>query len=128
MAKRHSTAHARIPAVGYIRRSSDRQEKSLADQRSEIERYAAEHGYVIIRWYEDDAISGDATEKRDDFLRMRDDAASGKFQCVLCWDQDRFGRSIHLKPATGSSPFATPVSFSSRLTMGRSTGTISPGG
>ena len=56
-----------VLAVGYLRRSTSKQEKSLDDQRSEIERYAAEHGYEIIRWCEDDAISGDATEKRIGF-------------------------------------------------------------
>ena len=54
-------------AVGYIRRSSSKQEKSLAEQRREIETYAERQGYSIIRWYEDDAISGDVIEVRRDF-------------------------------------------------------------
>ena len=37
-----------VPAVGYLRRSTHKQEKSIADQRREIERYAAKHGYQII--------------------------------------------------------------------------------
>ena len=36
-----------IPAVGYLSRSTHKQEKSIADQKREIERYAAEHGYQI---------------------------------------------------------------------------------
>jgi DNA invertase Pin-like site-specific DNA recombinase len=82
-----------IPAAGYLRRSTNKQEKSLDDQRREIERYAAEHGYVIVRWYIDDGISGDATDKRLDFQRMHKDACNGRdFDVILCWDQDRFGR------------------------------------
>src|SRR5262249_12693097 len=33
-----------------------------------------------------------ATERREGFLRMREDAARGQFQAILCWDKDRFGR------------------------------------
>ena len=77
----------------------------LDDQRSEIERYAAEHGYEIIRWCEDDAISGDATEKRIGFQQMREDAGSGAFQAVICWDQDRFGRFDSLEAGYWIKPF-----------------------
>jgi DNA invertase Pin-like site-specific DNA recombinase len=66
---------------------------SLADQRREIERYAERHGYRILRWFEDDAISGDATEKRAAFQTLHKAACNGKdFEVILCWDQDRFGR------------------------------------
>ena len=91
MTKRHSITL--IPAAGYLRRSTAKQEKSLEDQRREIERYAAQHGYHIVRWYQDDAISGDDTEKRLGFQQMHRDACSGGgFEVILCWDQDRFGR------------------------------------
>ena len=92
MASKHATDGQPIPAVGYLRRSTGKQEKSLVDQRREIKRYADLHNYSIIRWYVDDAISGDATPKRDDFLRMRDDCAAGEFRAIICWDQERFGR------------------------------------
>jgi len=51
MASRNSTSRGLVPTVGYLRRSTAKQEKSIADQRREIERYATEHGYVIVRWY-----------------------------------------------------------------------------
>ena len=91
MAEQHSTTL--IPAVGYLRRSTAKQEMSLKDQRREIERYAAEHGYRIVSWYIDDAISGDATEKRLGFQQMHRDACNdGGFEVILVWDSDRFGR------------------------------------
>jgi DNA invertase Pin-like site-specific DNA recombinase len=76
-----------------LRRSTSRQEKSLDDQRTEIGRYAAANGYLILRWFQDDGISGDATERRDGFLAFHKAACNGRdFDVVLVWDQDRFGR------------------------------------
>ncbi len=81
------------PAAGYLRRSSLKQERSIEDQRADIERYAAEHGYRIIVWFVDDGISGDATGRRVGFRRMHKAACNGGgFKAILCWDQDRFGR------------------------------------
>jgi len=79
-------------AVLYLRMSDDRQERSIADQRAELLAYAEKRGYRILREYTDSGISGDDTKRRRGFLRMREDAQKGKFQIVLAWDQDRFGR------------------------------------
>jgi len=81
-----------INAVGYIRMSSDKQEASPEQQRQEIISLAKRDDYKIIRWYIDEGVSGDATEKRFDFQRMIHDSNRSDFQAVLCWDQDRFGR------------------------------------
>ncbi len=81
------------PAATYFRMSSDRQETSIPAQREAVEAYARQHGYCIVRSYQDEGISGDATEKRLAFQRMlRDASETGDFSVVLCWDQDRFGR------------------------------------
>ena len=81
MAKRHSTTKRLIPAVGYLRRSTAKQEMSLKDQRAQIEAYAAKHGYRIVKWYVDDAVSGDDTENRAGFLAMHAEACNG---CGFC--------------------------------------------
>jgi len=83
---------AQNTAVLYVRMSDERQEHSIEAQEAELRRYADKHGYTVLRKYTDEAISGDATERRTGFLRMRDDAQQGEFSVVLCWDQDRFGR------------------------------------
>ena len=92
-------------AVLYLRMSTDQQEQSISAQRDELHRYAKRQGYVIIDEYIDKAISGDNTQKRAGFLRMRDDAVSGRFSLVLCWDQDRFGRFDLLEGGFWITPF-----------------------
>jgi len=82
----------RTAAVAYLRRSTDRQEQSLGDQRSEITRYASENGYHIVSEYMDDAISGTSADERPGFQRMIGDAKTGKFKAVIVWNSDRFSR------------------------------------
>jgi len=101
MAAKHSSEKA----VLYLRRSTDRQETSIADQRSELIQHSHQQGYEIVGEYVDDAISGDKTEDRVEFLRMRDDAASGGFSVILCWDQDRFGRFDLIDAGFWITPF-----------------------
>ena len=93
MATLHSiSGHASvIPAVAYIRMSSDKQEASPKQQRDAIETYAAENNYRILDWYEDKGISGSRSD-REDFQRLMSDAETGTFKAILCWDQDRFSR------------------------------------
>ena len=81
-----------VTAVAYVRMSSDKQEASSKQQREEIKKLAKREGYRIIRWYTDEAVSGDATEKRLIFQQMIKDAELGEFTAIVAWDQDRFGR------------------------------------
>jgi len=93
MASANSTRNGRgIPAVTYVRMSSDKQDASPDQQRAELAKLAERGGYRITKEYFDDAISGDRTDKRHDFQRMIRDAERGDFKAILCWDQDRFGR------------------------------------
>jgi site-specific DNA recombinase len=81
-----------IDVAGYLRMSSDKQDTSLADQRKEITEYAAKHGYRVVRWYEDEGISGWKNKQRHGFHALINDAPGGDFRGVLCWDQSRFSR------------------------------------
>jgi DNA invertase Pin-like site-specific DNA recombinase len=81
-----------IPAVLYLRMSNSKQEKSIPDQRRDLIELADKEGFKILREYADHGISGDNTEKRKAFLKMRNDAALGDFEAILCWDASRFGR------------------------------------
>src|SRR3989304_1123693 len=44
-----------MPAVAYLRRSTERQEQSIGDQRRTIEAFAETHKYHLLDCYTDDA-------------------------------------------------------------------------
>ncbi|MCH7545267.1 MAG: recombinase family protein [Planctomycetes bacterium] len=81
-------------AVGYLRRSTDRQEQSIPDQKAAIEAYAEEHGFRVHRYYTDDAVSGTSTVGRRAFQALMADAKRKRceFQFVIVYDVKRFGR------------------------------------
>ena len=88
------------PAAAYLRMSSDPQEGSIEQQRSELAKLAEKHGYRIIREYVDEGKSGSKeTEKRTGFLKMIADSHKREFRVILCWDLQRFGRLDPLKAA-----------------------------
>lgn len=63
-----------LGAVGYVRRSTDRQEQSIPDQKKAIERHVVEHDLRLLRFYTDDAISGMSTVGRPAFQALITDA------------------------------------------------------
>jgi DNA invertase Pin-like site-specific DNA recombinase len=85
-------------AVLYLRMSSAKQDKSIDAQRDELLKLAKRKGYRVVREYLDEAISGDDTEKRDGFLRLRQDCENGPdFSIILVWHEDRFSRNDPLE-------------------------------
>jgi hypothetical protein len=53
----------------------------------------AEHGYRVLRWFIDDAVSGTSARGRDAFEQMMKAAENGRdFETVLCYDISRFSR------------------------------------
>jgi DNA invertase Pin-like site-specific DNA recombinase len=83
-----------VGAVAYLRMSTDKQDKSIAEQLSEVRALAQSNGYKILRWkeYADEGESGD-DRSRAGFRRLIHDAETIRdFSVVLCWSQDRFSR------------------------------------
>lgn len=54
-----------INAIGYVRRSTNRQEESLDQQRTKLESYAQAHGWTLAKVSVDDAISGSDMDRSD---------------------------------------------------------------
>src|SRR5262245_1801371 len=81
-----------IPVAGYLRMSSVKQETRIADQKKEILEYAQKRGYRVVRWYEDEGVSGWKSAQRHGFQKLIADAEDGEFRGVICWDQSRFSR------------------------------------
>ena len=81
-------------AVGYLRRSTDRQEQSIPDQKRAVEQFAEEQGLTLLRCYVDDAISGTSTVGRKAFQQLIEDSQSPKrdFATAVVYDVKRFGR------------------------------------
>jgi DNA invertase Pin-like site-specific DNA recombinase len=88
----------------YLRMSTDKQDTSIPQQRAALERHANKAGYVIVREYRDEGISGDNTNKRQGFQQMIADAPAGDFDRILCFDQDRFGRFDMIEAGLWISP------------------------
>ena len=81
-----------VPAVGYIRMSTDRQEDSPARQKAEIKQLAGREGYKISEWYEDHGLTGTESANRPEFQRLLRNAHAGKFEAILVHEQSRFSR------------------------------------
>ena len=94
-------ARSILPAfmvVLYLRMSSSKQDKSISAQRDELLKLAKAKGYKVVREYVDEAISGDDTDKRTGFLKLRKDCENGPdFSIILVWHEDRFSRNDPLE-------------------------------
>ena len=81
-------------AVAYARYSSAGQKDVSIDQQlRDIYAYAQREGYTIVREYADHARSGfKDISARSEFQAMIAASASGSFDTILCWKNDRFSR------------------------------------
>lgn len=84
-----------IPAVAYARYSTDKQNaRSIDDQFSVCEKTAKAHGYRIVKFYKDEAVSGTGTLARDGWLELMRDRNSGIYQAVIVESLSRMSRDL----------------------------------
>lgn len=85
-------------AALYIRVSTEEQARhglSLAEQKSSLEAYAAQHQFKIAGFYEDAGISARKPyKKRPALLRLLDDCKTGKIDIILFIKLDRWFRNV----------------------------------
>jgi len=78
-------------AIGYVRRSTDRQEESLDQQRERLEAFARQRGWTLCTVYADDAISGSELS-RPGLDQLFAASADPDVDVVLAWDRNRLAR------------------------------------
>lgn len=84
-------------AFGYIRTSGHSQTDNdgFPRQRAAIEKFAAAAGFKIIRWFQDEAVSGtNAVEDRPGFTEMVLMAGPATAQTIIVECQDRLARTL----------------------------------
>lgn len=80
----------------YARVSTDRYEQlnSLENQVMYFENYIKlQTNWIFVPGYVDEGISGTSVNKRDNFLKMLNDAKKGKFNLILTKEISRFSRN-----------------------------------
>ena len=100
------------PVVAYLRVSTE--EQSLENQRLAIERWARENGYLVVRYYEDQAKSGAIPPlRREGFRSMIEDIPrmNPKPVAVLTYELSRVGRTFYetLEAISSLEALGTPL-------------------
>jgi site-specific DNA recombinase len=84
-------------AAGYIRVSRPQQalddKYSLGQQEKRIIELIKERKWKFTQTYADRGISGTSVDGRPDFIKLLEDAQKAKFDVVVVWITDRFGRN-----------------------------------
>ena len=66
---------------------------SLAEQLSDMEAYCEDRGLTITARYQE--VGRGWSKSRPEFQRMLADAASGRFDTIVCWKSDRLSRGMY---------------------------------
>jgi site-specific DNA recombinase len=92
MVRAHNEGNAAMNAIGYIRRSTDKQEMSLPQQRAKLEQFAVAKGWKLVQVFVDDAISG-SDMKRPGLEQLLACAKGNRdVRYVLAWERNRLAR------------------------------------
>lgn len=86
----------KLKVTDYARVSTDHleQKKSLKNQVEHFEQYIKENpNWTYIPGYVDDGITGTSDIKRDNFMKMIEDAKLGKFDLIVTKEISRFSRN-----------------------------------
>lgn len=86
----------KLRVTDYARVSTDHleQKKSLQNQVEHFEQYIKENpNWTYVKGYVDEGITGTSDVKRDNFMKMIEDARSGKFDLIVTKEISRFSRN-----------------------------------
>ena len=82
-----------IRAAIYGRVSTNGHGQDVGMQTAELQRFAEARGWTVVGEYCDTGVSG-SKDRRPQLDRMMADAKRRKFDAILVWKLDRFGRSL----------------------------------
>ena len=88
-----STQPGPIRAAIYARVSTSNNSQDPTMQTRELEEYCQRRGWQVAGCYVDTGVSG-SKESRPELNRLMTDAHHRRFDAVLVWKLDRFGRSL----------------------------------
>jgi hypothetical protein len=83
---------AGVQAIGYVRRSTNRQEESLEQQREKLEAFAQARGWELVQVYADDAISGSQMQWPGLEALIAHAERDSEVGVVLAWERNRLAR------------------------------------
>ena len=83
-----------VPAVAYVRMSTDHQKYSTENQLDVLRKYAAIRGFRILKSFEDAGRSGLRLDGREALQSLMAEVLSGEapFKAILVYDVSRWGR------------------------------------
>ena len=83
-----------VPAVAYVRMSTDHQKYSTENQLDIIRNYATARGLQILRVFEDSGRSGLRLDGREALQNLMAEVRTGQadFKAILVYDVSRWGR------------------------------------
>lgn len=92
--KSDSAPEMDVPAVAYVRMSTDHQKYSTENQLDVIRSYATARGLQILRVFEDSGRSGLRLDGREALQNLMAEVQSGRadFKAILVYDVSRWGR------------------------------------
>lgn len=83
----------KIAAYCRVSTEKDEQLDSMENQKTFFTEYAERNGHKLVRLYADEGISGTSLKKRDQFVRLIQDAKLGLFDMVVVKDVSRLARN-----------------------------------
>ena len=86
--------YRRTAIYGRVSTEHEAQLSAFDNQRAWYESVAQQHpDWLIVERYYDEGITGTATQKRPEFMRMLEDAHNGKFDLIITREVCRFARN-----------------------------------
>lgn len=86
--------HLRVTDYARVSTDHEEQKKSLKNQTEHFEQYIKKNpNWIYIPGYVDDGITGTSDIKRDNFMKMIEDARKHKFDLIITKEISRFSRN-----------------------------------